>query len=122
MLTDPMSVTYNGSAKSLVRVYTDASLSKYRTADGEFEVVVSNDNVTNSDGERTISIELSRWLPDPTPADVFDPYRRIRNTFGISYRVDVTQASTSVDLPLLRTALLAFVDSTLQGRLLAGEK
>jgi hypothetical protein len=51
---------------------------------------------------RLLSLVL---LPRPTLAFT-------TNTFG---------AGTSVDIPLIRSALLALVDSTLQGRLIAGE-
>lgn len=75
------------------------------------------------DGGAGVHIELTRRLPDPTPSNVFDDYREIRNSFGITYRFDsATRAEASVDIPLLRTALLAFVDSTLQSRIIAGEK
>lgn len=67
-------------------------------------------------------VTLSRKLPDPTPSDVFDDYRVIRNSVSLSFGFDPTRAETSVDIPLLRTALLAYVDSTLQSRIIAGEK
>jgi hypothetical protein len=120
MLTDPLSVTYNGSAKSLPRVSAGPSGTTYRTADGEFRVNIRKTPVSR-DGGDSVSIELSRRLPDPTPSDVFDDYRNIRNSFAITYSFDPTRAEASVDLPRLRTALLAFVDSTLESRLIAGE-
>jgi len=65
---------------------------------------------------------MFRKMPDPTPTNVFDDYREIRNAFGIFYMFDTnSRANMSVDIPLLRTSLLAFVDSTLQGRVLNGE-
>jgi len=121
MLTDPMSVTYNGNAKSLARVSLASLESRYRTADGEFEVIISN-SPKSVEPVRIVSFELARRLPDPTPADAFDAWRPIRNSVRISYGLDVTRSQASVDLPLLQTALLATVDSTLQGRLIAGEK
>jgi hypothetical protein len=122
MLTDPMAVTYNGNAKSLVRTSVGRLGTRYRTADGEFEATVSSLPLTVATWDHIVSIELSRYLPDPTPADAFDAYRKVGNSFGIFYRFDRTRAETSVDVPLLRTALLAFVDTTIQGRLIAGEK
>lgn len=96
--------------------------SVFRTADGEFEVKIS-DFLNQRDGETRREISLARRLPDPTPSNVFDDYRVIRNVFGLSYVFDTnSRANTSVDIPLLRTALLALVDSTLQGRIIAGEK
>jgi len=120
VFTDPFSVTYNGTAYSLPRTGTTKQESFYKTADGVLAINVRNS--TGRAGSRLAVIELSRRLPDPTPTDVFDPYREIINGFSIGFRTDVTLASASSDIPLLRTALLALVDSTLQGRLIGGEK
>jgi len=66
---------------------------------------------------------LSRLLPDPTPGNSFDDFRFIRNTFGVFYGFDTqTRAESSVDIPLLRTSLLNYLDATLQSRIMAGEK
>jgi hypothetical protein len=120
MLTEPLSVTYNGSAKSLAKVSASSNRTVYRTGDSEFEVTILK-APKSRDGRARVDISLARILPDPTPTDVFDPYRDVRNVFTIAYGFDLTKASASVDLPRLRTALLAFVDSTLEGRLLGGE-
>lgn len=121
MFTDPLSVTYNGSAKSLPRVSATNFSTIYKTADGEFEVKISKLPAKAPEWVAGTSIVLARRIPDPTPADVFDSYRMIRNSFGISYSFDPTKAETSVDVPRLRTALLALVDSTFEGRLTGGE-
>lgn len=121
MFTDPFSVTYNGSAKSLPRVSVRGNASNYRTADSEFEVSISNSR-NKRDGRAFVQFELIRTLPDPTPGDAFDAFRTIRNSFGVVYGFDPsTRAQASVDLPLLRTAVLAVVDSTLMSRLIGGE-
>jgi hypothetical protein len=120
VFTDPFSVTYNGTAYSLPRTGMTGLESFYRTADGTLALNVRNS--TGRDGSRLAVIELQRRVPDPTPTDVFDPYRDIVNGFSIGLRTDVTLSSASTDIPLLRTALLALVDSTLQGRLIGGEK
>jgi len=120
LLSDPLAVTYNGSSKSLPRVSGGNSRSVYRTADEEFEVSISNSKQSVSSS--IVSITLTRKLPDVTPLDAFDPYRSIKNSFTLVYEFDDSRAQTSVDIPLLRTALLALVDTTLQSRLIAGEK
>jgi len=120
VFTDPFTVTYNGTAYSLPRTGTGKQESFYRTADGTLALNVRNS--TGRDGSRLAVIELLRRVPDPTPTDVFDPYREIINGFSIGIRTDAILASASSDIPLLRTALLATVDSTLQGRLIGGEK
>jgi hypothetical protein len=123
MFTDPLSVTYDGSSKSLPRTSAEKDYTRYRTADGEFEVLISNNLQSVRNGVASASIKLVRRIPDPTPGDVFNDYRDIRNVFGLSYSFDAqTRAETSVDVPRLRTALLALVDSTFQGRVIAGEK
>jgi len=123
MFTDPLSVTYDGLSKSLPRISVEKDYTRYRTADGEFEVLISNNLQSVRNGVASASIKLVRRIPDPTPGDVFNDYRDIRNVFGLSYSFDAqTRAETSVDVPRLRTALLALVDSTFQGRVIAGEK
>lgn len=122
MFTDPLSVTYNSVAKSLIRVSISENATLYRTADGEFELMRLDSSPNAKDGSITRSILLTRVLPDPTPSDVFDDFRRVSNTFGITYTVENPKGSdTAVDIPRLRTALLALVDSTLEGRILGGE-
>jgi hypothetical protein len=122
MLTDPLGVTYDGSAKSLPRVSVGSTRTVYRTSDSEFEVVISSFK-TPQNGSVGKSIALYRRIPDPTPSNVFDDYREVRNGFGLTYVFDAdTRAETSVDVPRLRTALLALVDTTLQGRIIAGEQ
>lgn len=121
MLSDPLAVTYNGSAKSLPRTSAGSNGTVYRTADREFEIHIKNLPVTG-DGRSGVEISMTRVLPDPTPADVFDDYRFVKNTFSVSYSFDRTRAEASVDLPRLRTALLAFVDSAMEARLIGGEK
>jgi len=122
MLNDPLSVTYNGSAKSLPRVGLSAASSMYKTADGEFEITILSSPKKQKDGRLGRSIIFSRVLPDPTPGNSFDDYRVIRNSLGLTYGFDVTRAEASVDIPLLRAALLSLVDTTLQGRIINGEK
>lgn len=119
MLTDPQSVTYNGSAKSLVRKSVANGTSVYGTTDSEFEMSISRSET--EDGLIRIEIKLERVTPDPTPSDVFDDYRRIPNRFGFVYEIDPNGFFSAVDIPLLRAALIAHVDTTLQGRLLGGE-
>jgi len=53
---------------------------------------------------------------------VFDTYREVRNGFGLSIMFDAqTRAEASVDVPKLRTAVLALVDTAFQSRLISGE-
>jgi hypothetical protein len=86
-----------------------------------FEVKIS-DTIPQRDGNIGRMIILSKRLPDPTPGDVFDNLRVVSNAFGLVYRFDPGRYETSVDIPLLRTALLNLVDSSLQTRIIGGEK
>jgi hypothetical protein len=125
MLSDPLSVTYDGSGMSLPRTGGTATgfarrlmSSRYATSDGEFYVNV--DSFLMTDNAYKVEIQLSRVTPDPD--DPFTGnYRRLPNSFGLTYTVNDLNYATSTDIPLLRTALLALVDTTLQGRLIARE-
>jgi hypothetical protein len=123
MFSDPFTVTYNGSGLSLPRTEVRKDYARYNTADGEFEVLISNNLHTTRNGIATASIKLVRRIPDPTPGNAFDAFRDIRNAFGFSYSFDaMTRAEASVDVPRLRTALNTLVDSGFQTRLISGEK
>lgn len=115
-------MTYDGSAKSLPRISTARRSAIYRSSDGEFEIGISSSPMQR-DGSIERIVSLSRVLPDPTPGNSFDDYRFIRNTFKVSFGFDAkTRAGASVDLPLLRTSLLAWLDSGLQSRIISGEQ
>lgn len=121
MLADPQSITYDGSAKSLVRLVRSGPRTVYASADGEFELSIARTS-PKGNGIARRELLLSRYIPDPTPADVFDNFRRIRNTVGIVIEFDAsTRAELSDDLPLLRSALNTFADTTLLNRVIGGE-
>jgi hypothetical protein len=123
MFTDPLAVTYDGSAKSLPRVGVGPNGSVYRTADSEFEITISNGfpKARKRGGARFVV--MNRYLPDPTPSNVFDDYREIRNGFGYFYTFDPdTRAEVSVDIPRLRTALDSWMTPTFQSRVISGEQ
>jgi hypothetical protein len=123
MFSDPFSVTYNSTALSLPRTEVAKDYTKYKTSDGEFEIIISNNLQRPKDGIATASIKLVRRIPDPTPGNAFDAYRDIKNVFGLSYSFDaLTRSEALVDVPRLRTALLALVDTTFQSRVIAGER
>jgi len=120
ILTDPLSVTYDGNAKSLPRISAGRGGTVYKTADGEF--VMSITDLSKRNGAFGTEIKLSRRLPDPTSGNVFDDYRDVTNSFGIVIAFDPTRSEASDNLPKLRTALDSFVNSAMLNRLIAGEK
>jgi hypothetical protein len=120
MFTDPLAVTYDAESLVLPRISVAPKRTRYRTADGEFEVSISNEPI-GKDGRVSRSISLTRTLPDPTPSNAFDAFRAVSNTFGVVYLFDPTRAGMLVDLPLLREALLDLLDSTFQSRIWGGE-
>lgn len=125
MLTDPASLTYNASGISLARGSGDfpgpakrGAHSHYRTADGQFEMGITHSLL----GGGAFRSEILLGRNDVDAAS--NPYSGLPltfNRFGLIYEVNALHLETATDIPLLRTALLAFVDSTLQGRLLGGE-
>jgi len=125
MLTDPLSVTYNGNAKSLPVVTGSTGLDldrllsnrKYATADGEF-TVVTRQGVRRS-GDFVGEIHLARKAPDTDTTNVWTG--DFSNSVGLVFGVNPARANTAVDLPLIRAALLSLVDTTLQGRIIGGE-
>lgn len=121
-----MSLTYNSAAKSLPRVTgqrpgprRELGKSKYSTPEGEFSVYITRtqmaDDVTRSE------ILLERITQDSDTDPFNGDWRPLPNRVGLVFEVNDLRYATSTDISLLRTALLALVDSTLQGRLIGGE-
>jgi hypothetical protein len=125
MLSDPLSVTYNGNAKSLPAVTGSTGLDlarlvasrKFATADGEF--LVATRQGVRRDGNYVGEIHLSRVAADTDTTNVYQGY--FGNSVGLVFGTPPSKVGTAVDIPLIRAALLSLVDTTLQGRLIAGE-
>lgn len=125
MLTDPVSLTYNAGAISLARGAGDfpniakrGAHTHYRTSDGQFELGVTHSLLGG--GATRSEITLGRNDVD----SVSNPFQGLPltfNRFGLIYETNLLHLETNTDIPLLRSTLLAFVDSTLQGRLIGGE-
>lgn len=125
MLSDPAAITYNSVSKSLARgagivpgpsKVLDSSY--YATSDGEFSLGITLSALRG--GGRKSEISLGR-LDTDAASNPYSGFPLAINRFGLVYEVNPLHENTATDIPLLRTALLAFVDSTLQGRLLGGE-
>jgi len=125
MLSDPLSVTYNGTAKSLPviggrwpSVPKEVGKRMYGTADGEF-VVATRQLVHGDTRNRVAEISLQRTAPDTDPNTAAQGY--FGNSVALRFTTNAYSVGTSADIPLIRAALLSLVDSTLQGRLITGE-
>lgn len=125
MLTDPLSVTYNGNAKSLPVVTGSTGLDldrvlgtrRYATADGEF--LVATRQGVRRNGDLQGEIHLARVAADTDTTNVYQGL--FGNSVGLVYGINPARIATAVDIPLIRAALLALVDSSLQGKIIAGE-
>lgn len=125
MLTDPAAITYNGSGVTLARGTGDFpgtarrwSHSHYRSTDGQFEMGINHSLLGG--GAFRSEVLLARNDTDAAS----NPYGALPLTFnrvGLIYEVNALHLETATDVPLLRTALLAYVDATLQGRIIGGE-
>jgi hypothetical protein len=121
LLSDPLTITYSGSGKSLARLSYGADSSRYASSDGQFVMEITT-YPKPREAANLVGIKLTRLAPDPTPSDVFDPYRDVRNSIELRFETDISRFEASTVIPLLRTALDSFVDSTMLNRLIGGEK
>lgn len=121
MLPDPLVFTYDGVSKSLPRTNVTKTMTRYETPDGDLRIKIWRSPAADDTGRTFVRITCERRTPDPTPSDVFDPYRDIINSFELGFCVDKTRHEADTVLPLLRSALTTFVDTTMMNRLIAGE-
>lgn len=126
MLPDPLVVTYDGTAKSMPRTGVTptpvgqlVASTSYSTADGEFNVKVESFKLGKGVTRREVI--LTRTTPDPD-GPFAGSYPFIPNSFGVIYHTNETNYSSVTDIPKLRSALLSFLDTTTQGRVLSGEQ
>lgn len=124
MLTDPLSITYNSVAKSLARgsgVFPQTKrqllVTHYRDSADEFFARIVQSTLGN--GGVQAQIYLGRTNPDTDPDPMIGA--RLSNYVGLVFAADPFRANTATDIPLLRSALLSFVDTTMQNRLINGE-
>jgi len=119
MLTDPMSVTYNSTSLSLARTSSGSEGTTYATSDGLFSAKVVKS--TTVSGMRRVEILFTHLTPDPTPDPFSGGPATQPNSFGFVYEFNSNEFYSLTDIPLIRTALAAFVTSPIEARLIAGE-
>lgn len=127
MFSDPLSVTYDGVSQSLARLgrttrpgisrMTDTSV--YGSADGEFQMFISEAEMSGS--LRRFEISLERTEQD-SDGPFTGNWSYLPNRFGLVYEINPFRYNTVTDVPLLRAALDNLVDATFQGRIIGGEK
>jgi len=124
MLTDPMSITIGGTARTLPcaggyipGLKRRLNVSNYRDSSDEYFARIVQS--VRADGGMHAEFILGRTTPDPDP-DPFLGYRAT-NYVGLVVSADAARISTSTDIPLLRTALNTFVNQTMLDRLIGGE-
>jgi hypothetical protein len=124
MLSDPQTVTIDGSARALPRVSVGGNSStprtnartSYRTADGTYSVATQQ--LEYRDGSRRAEITLRKLISDSDNSDLFVGQYLV----GVGLTFDLGPRGLGAsEVANIRTALLAYVDSTLQGRLFNGE-
>jgi hypothetical protein len=91
--------------------------STYKTSDGEFAVYTTQSQLGG--GVRRAEIILERVSLDPDDAFTGN-YEVLPNRVGLIFEVNHLNYAAA-DLAKLQTAIVAFVDSTLRGRLVGGE-
>jgi len=125
MLTDPLSISIGGSARTLPRssgyfpgLRKSLSVTDYRDSADEYFARIRQS--IRADGGTHAEFILGRTNPDPNPDPFLVGYRGT-NYVGLVVSGDLARISTNTDIPLLRTALNTYIDSTLLSRLLGGE-
>jgi hypothetical protein len=125
MLSDPQTATVDGSARTMPRVATGGNTSSprkvgqsvYRTSDGTYSVATRQ--FQYRDGSKRIEVSLGKLITDADPTvDVFTGQYLV--SVGLTFETGPRGLGAS-EIAGLRTAMLAYVDSTLQNRLVAGE-
>jgi len=125
MLSDPQSVTYNGSVKSLPATGVKPPQIKgltqtrsYTTPDGEFRLFARQYSM--SDGNLKTEIEFQRSAGrDLDGNGSFDA--TASNGFGITVTVNPFKKDSLVEVPLLRDALISWLTSPVLTRVVGGE-
>jgi hypothetical protein len=125
MLSDPITLTYNSVSKSLPRssgrkspMPKQVAYTVYGSQTEPDAVGLTTSQFLYADGSRRSEILLSKVTADIDSNTVQSGL--FTNSVGLVFLTNPYQVGQS-DIPLLRASLLSLVDSTLQGRLIAGE-
>jgi hypothetical protein len=120
MLPDPVIVTYNSVAKSLYRTVNSPQMTKYTSADNEFDLSISHRRVVKQSAVVwRHEVILTHNVPNPTP-DPFTEVGSLPVSFGYIVETTSEKYNYSVDQPLLAGAMHLFFGSY-GNRLVSGE-
>lgn len=125
MLTDPLSVTFDGSTKSLPAAsgpsWTGVARALgnryYGTADGEFAVYTRQGS--RKDGAQVSEVHLQHRISDSDVATVHQGY--FYNSVGFYVVTNPYRVGSATEIPLIRSALDTLVTPTIMARIMNGE-
>jgi hypothetical protein len=115
--SDPLTFAIDGAPRTLNRISVSENKSVYRSDDGAYEVTISH-----SYGKR--NRHLFRLDRVTFSADVFDPSKNVRNSFGVYVVVDTppgNYAAANADAITAIGAVLAANTRALAVKLSNGE-
>lgn len=117
MLTDPQSITYDGSATSLPRVSVQGRSSTYESADGSLKLTVSH---TNGKRERSeVRLDHTKVSSDPLFPSQNKPYSL--SVYGVVNR-PLNTGYTDAEAQLVYDALTALMaNATFKAKFLGQE-
>jgi hypothetical protein len=108
MLPDPIEITVDVTPHELPRNWSARNGSFYGSLSGEW-VITINHSLT-PEGMRRSEVLLRYNHPDPTPEPFSGGPASIPNSFGVVVETNNLLAFSEDDLPVLRQALLDFID------------
>lgn len=122
MFSDPLSASYDGTSVSLIRLSTlsvplkGGYGSKYAAPDDGLSLKIAHSQKLN--GDRRVEVTLTKTAISDSP--ITGEPGDVSNSVGIVFELDQFDQNSD-DVDLLRTALLALVNSTFQDRIASGE-
>lgn len=115
MFADPQSVTVNAVAESLVKIDSSGRTGTYRTADGEFKLVIKHDEKNRS--RRTVELSQEIIASDPFLTDVNRTY--VQRAYIV---LDCPKTGfTTAQQDNLAQALVDYLSDSVIDKIIAGE-
>lgn len=126
MLSDPLVATYNSVAVNMPRVslsgrkgpVKQVSSTTYRSATGDMSAYITRHTLAGNITRFEVIFERVQ-LDDGNPGNGITEF--LPNRYGVVYEVNDLKGNTATDIPLLKSALNAFLNTATESRILAGE-